>query len=232
MVIQGPLVPLLSLPVAIIFCDSCICFMVLSLSWLQNHSKLGVSGLCFVYARFPYLFCVTFLCVLRSCSVVVHICMRVIHISPSPSSFLLLLLLTSQLVDVTSCVTFISEKYRNNHAQFLCLIKVLKCTPTSGGYLVVYRLHIASCIVHSWNSTLPLSLPLFIPPHPASLTTLCAGRHWLLHAVGDDDNDDGVGGGGCADDGSVIWVLFIYFFFVSFFYFNLVLILFFTRAYG
>lgn len=110
MVIQGPLVPLLSLPVAIIFCDSCICFMVLSSSWLQNHSKLGVSGLCFVYARFPYLFCVTFLCVLRSCSVVVHICMRVIHISPSPSSFLLLLLLTSQLVDVTSCVTFINGK--------------------------------------------------------------------------------------------------------------------------
>lgn len=74
------------------------------LSWLRNHSKLGVSGLCFVNARFPYLFCVTFLCVLRSCSVAVHICMRVIHILPSPpssSSFLLLLLSTSQLVDVT-----------------------------------------------------------------------------------------------------------------------------------
>lgn len=70
----------------IFFCDSCICFMVLPLSWLRNHSKLGVSGLCFVNARFPYLFCVTFLCVLRSCSVVVHICMRVIHILPSPSS--------------------------------------------------------------------------------------------------------------------------------------------------
>lgn len=32
----------------------------------------------------------------------------------------------------------------------------------------------------------------------------CAGRHWLLHAVGDDINDKGDGGGGCAYDDSVI----------------------------
>lgn len=31
-----------------IFCDSCICFMVFPLLWLRNHSKLGVSGLCFL----------------------------------------------------------------------------------------------------------------------------------------------------------------------------------------
>lgn len=77
MVIQGPLAPLLSLPLAIVFVTAAYVFMVLSLSWLRNHSKLGVSDLCFVNARFPYLFCVTFLCVLRSCSVVVNICMRV-----------------------------------------------------------------------------------------------------------------------------------------------------------
>lgn len=59
MVIQGPLAPLLSSSCYIV-CDSCICFMVLPLSWLRNHSKLGVSGLRFVDARFPYLFCVTF----------------------------------------------------------------------------------------------------------------------------------------------------------------------------
>lgn len=40
----------------------------------------------FVNARFPYLFCVTFLCELKARPVVVHICMRVIHILPSPSS--------------------------------------------------------------------------------------------------------------------------------------------------
>lgn len=87
MVIQGPLAPLLSLPLAIVFVTAAYVFMVLSLSWLRNHSKLGVSDLCFVNARFPYLFCVTFLCVLRSCSVVVHICMRVWYIYCLPPSY-------------------------------------------------------------------------------------------------------------------------------------------------
>lgn len=107
MVIQGPLAPLLSLPLAIFFCDSCICFMVLPFVMVTESQQAWRFWSCFVNARFPYLFCVTFLCVLRSCSVVVHICMRVIHIFPSPS---FLLLLTSQLVDVTWCVSLSSKK--------------------------------------------------------------------------------------------------------------------------
>lgn len=77
MVIQGPLAPLLSLLLLYFFVTAAYVSWCSPLSWLRNHSKLGVSGLRFVDARFPYLFCVTFLCVLRSCSVVVHICMRV-----------------------------------------------------------------------------------------------------------------------------------------------------------
>lgn len=46
--------------------------------------KLGDPGVCLVNARFPYLFCVTSLYVLSS--VVVHICMRAIHILPFSSS--------------------------------------------------------------------------------------------------------------------------------------------------
>lgn len=83
------------------------------------------------------------------------------------------------------------------------------CTPMVGGYPVVYRLHIASCIHHSGKPTLPLSLPPSIsPPHPTPncpYHSLC-WKTLILHAVGDvdDDNDDGDGGGGCADDDSVI----------------------------
>lgn len=130
------------------------------LSWLRNHSKLGVSGLRFVNARFPYLFCVTFLCVLRARPVVVHICMRVIHILPSPSSSSLL---TSQSVDVTWCVIFIIPKNRYAHAQFLK--KVLKLHSFCRRVSVVYRPHIVSCMHHSGKPDL-LSLPPSISCHP------------------------------------------------------------------
>lgn len=40
----------------------------------------------------------------------------------------------------------------------------LNCTPTVGGYSVVYRLHIALCIHHSGKPALPLSLPPSNPP--------------------------------------------------------------------
>lgn len=77
----------------IFFCDSCICFMVLPpCHGYGITASLEFLGLRFVNARFPYLFCVTFLCVLRSCSVVVHICMRVWYIycpllPPTPLNF-------------------------------------------------------------------------------------------------------------------------------------------------
>lgn len=87
---------------------------------------------------------------------------------------------------------------------FFALKRFLNCTPTVGGYLVVYRLNIASCIHHSGKPTLPLSLPPSTPPTP-NYHSLC-WKTLMLHAVGDvdDDNDDGDGGGGCADDDSVI----------------------------
>lgn len=56
--------------------------MVLPLSWLWNHSKLGDSSSCFVNARFPYLFSVSFKYVLKWCFVVVHTCMCVVYIVP------------------------------------------------------------------------------------------------------------------------------------------------------
>lgn len=158
MVIQGPLAPLLSSS-CYIFCDSCICSMVLPLSWLRNHSKLGVSGLRFVNARFPYLFYVTFLCVLRSCSVLVHICMSVIHILPSPS---FLLLVTSQLVDVTWCVIFIIQKIEMLMPNYFAIKRLINSTPTVG-----YRLQVAPYIHYSGKLTLPLSLPPSISPNPS-----------------------------------------------------------------
>lgn len=62
----------------------------------ESQQAWSFFGLYFGIARVPYLFRVTFLCVLRSYSVVDHVCMCVMHIVPSPSYFL-----TPHLVDET-----------------------------------------------------------------------------------------------------------------------------------
>lgn len=83
MVIQGSLAKCLSLFLAIFYLWQLPMSHGAPLVMILDR-KLGDPGVCFVNARFPYLFCVTSLYVLSS--VVVHICMRAIHILPFSSS--------------------------------------------------------------------------------------------------------------------------------------------------
>lgn len=137
--------------------------MVLPLSWLRNHSKLGDSGLCFVNARFPYLLCHFSMCIkILLCSgSYMYACDTYIALS------IPLFLLTSHLVwlDVDVRNLYHPKNTEMLMPSFFVLKKrFLNCNPNVGGYSVLYILHIALSGHHSRKPTLPLSLPPSNPP--------------------------------------------------------------------